>query len=159
MFRGRYPQGLFSSLMSQQISVLDPVASPSPSCSHHIHIIVSPCDSRPCVTRAFTSAGKYYSASPSRDPPTRCFSRLSRSSGHRLRWFMNQLLTCVMLIPVACKSLATYHEILGASAPDTRENGFLVFAGVWIRNVLHHVSNRGHTRHTVGLARDRTMSS
>lgn len=36
-------------------------------------------------------------------PPTRPLSRLSRSSGQRLRWLMNQLLTCVMLIPVACR--------------------------------------------------------
>jgi hypothetical protein len=34
-------------------------------------------------------------------PPTRVLSRLSRNSGQRRRWLMNQLLTCVMLIPVA----------------------------------------------------------
>jgi hypothetical protein len=37
---------------------------------------------------------------------TRSRSRRSRSSGHRRLWLMNQLLTCVMLIPVACGTLA-----------------------------------------------------
>ena len=65
---------------------------------------------------------------PSR-PPTRVLSRLSRSLGQRRRWLMNQLLTCVMLMPVACKShpLAVNSEFQNMLATYVRKDCFLFF--------------------------------
>jgi hypothetical protein len=65
---------------------------------------------------------------PSR-PPTRVLSRLSRSSGQRRLWLMNQLLTCVMLMPVACKAyvLAVKTDFRIMLATYVREDCFLLF--------------------------------
>lgn len=98
---------------------------------------------------------------PSR-PPTRVLSRLSRNSGQRRRWLMNQLLTCVILMPVACGSLLlvvniVFHIML---ATYIREDCFLLFRRIRIGDILVVVSTLPYTgRLSCLVLPDRTMSS